>query len=241
MSSSDFPVSNPASAEQAALPTQAAPEVSGCWGEIGVYGDASCLELHKFVHCRNCPVYSAAGVTLLDRPLPADYRLDWTRHFAQERRLPETGSASAILFRIQNDWFGLSTHNFQEVAERRPIHSLPHRSSGIILGLANVRGELVICISVGHLLQVNRNPSLASLRLSYRRLLVLQSEAGRLAFPVDEVHGPHRFSPQDLQNAPAALAVTGPRFVQGLLRWQEHSAGLLDADQLFSGLQRSLS
>lgn len=216
-------------------------EVTGCWSQIGVYGDGGCLELRKFVHCRNCPVYSAAGLRLLDKALPPDYRREWTQHFAQERRLPETGNASVILFRIQNDWLALPTRNFQEVAEKRPMHSLPHGHRGIILGLANVRGELVICISLGHLLQLNCVPSMGSLRLNHKRLLVIQCESGRLAFPVDEVQGPHRFAPHDLQNSPGSLSPASSRFVHGLLRWQEHSAGLLDPDQLLSGLQRSLA
>ena len=35
--------------------------VSDCWNKIGVNGDGTCRELVKFIHCRNCPVYSSAG------------------------------------------------------------------------------------------------------------------------------------------------------------------------------------
>jgi chemotaxis-related protein WspD len=216
-------------------------EVTGCWLHCGVYGDGSCPELKKFVHCRNCPIYSSAGVLLIDRPLPPNYRHEWTKHFADEKRFPETGNASAILFRIQNEWLALPTHSFQEVAEKRPIHSLPHRREGIVLGLANVRGELVICISVGHLLQVERVPSLASLRVNYQRLLVVQWQAGRLAFPVDEVRGPHRFHPQELTAVPSTVARSNPRYVQGVLNWEDRTAGVLDRDLLFSSLNRSLA
>jgi chemotaxis-related protein WspD len=206
-----------------------------------VYGDGTCLELQKFIHCRNCPVYSSAGVKLLDRPLPANYRQEWTRHFTQERRALESGSASAILFRIQNAWLALPTHHFQEVAERRPIHSLPHRRGGMVLGLANVRGELVICISVGHLLQMERVPSLAALRIDYGRLLVIQSETSRLAFPVDEVQGPYRFDPEEISPTQALNSRPMPLFVQGLLQWQERTAAVLDVAPLFSSLDRTLA
>src|SRR3954454_6216435 len=57
-----------------------------CWQNIGVYGEGSCRELQKFVHCRNCPVYSHAALRLLERPLPEHYRADWTAHFAKEQR-----------------------------------------------------------------------------------------------------------------------------------------------------------
>lgn len=221
--------------------TDTAADVTGCWSNSGVYGDGSCIELEKFIHCRNCPVYSAAGLTLIDRPLPANYRKDWTQYFARERRLPEAGNSSAILFRIQHDWLALPTHTFQEVSERRPIHSLPHRRTGALLGLANIRGELAICISLGHLLQMENIPSLAALRLDYRLLLVIQSEAGRLAFPVDEVSGPHRFQPQELKSTPASMVRAASHFVQGQLHSEARSAGLLDADLLFSNLHRALA
>ena len=146
MSDPELPIIRPG-LDIAAIEPEAPAEVTGCWGTSGVYGDASCPELSTVVHCRNCPVYSAAAVRLIDRPLPVNYRQEWTDHFARSRPLPELGTASLVLFRLQNEWLAMPTHNFQEVAERRPIHSLPRRREAALLGLANVRGELVICIS----------------------------------------------------------------------------------------------
>ena len=37
--------------------------VNDCWNRIGVRGDRSCPELKQYVHCRNCPVYSAGAAT----------------------------------------------------------------------------------------------------------------------------------------------------------------------------------
>jgi chemotaxis-related protein WspD len=210
--------------------------LEGCWSNSGVYGDGSCIELQKFVHCRNCPVYSAAGVRLIDRPLPPNYRQEWSQHFAKERRFPETGNASVILFRIQEEWLALPTHSFQEVAEKRPIHSLPHLNEKFVLGLANVRGELVICISIGHLLQLDHMASPQLLRASYHRLLVVQSETTRLAFPVDEVHGPHRFHSHELKSLPSTFPRDNSGYARGVISWQERTAGLLDPRLVFSSL-----
>lgn len=221
--------------------TESSAGVSGCWSDIGVYGNGSCPELKGLIHCRNCPVYSAAGARFIDRPLPSDYRVEWTQHFAQQRRLIETGSASAIMFRIQQEWFALPTASFQEVAEKRPIHSLPRKREGNILGLANVRGELVVCVSVGHWLQLENLPSLETVREEYQRLLVLQWESNRLAFPVDEVQGPHRFQPHELSKLSAGAGRPKLRHAQALLHWQERAAGWLDPALIFSTLQQSVS
>ena len=221
-------------------PAGAELEVQACWSDCGVYGDGSCPELHKFVHCRNCPVYSAAGLRLIDRALPVGYRSEWSRHFASEKRVAEVGNASAILFRIQEEWLALPTHHFQEVAEKRPIHSVPNRPGGIVLGLANVRGELAICISLGHLLQIQPMVPLETARLDYQRLLVVAGETTKLAFPVQEVHGPHRFHSDELRGTPDTIAPANPRYTRAMLDWENRAVSLLDPALLLSDLNRDL-
>src|SRR5262245_47246946 len=71
-----------------------------CWQSIGVYGSGECRELQRFVHCRNCPVYSHSALRLLDRPLPTEYRAEWAAHFASEQKLAPPIKTSAVLFRI---------------------------------------------------------------------------------------------------------------------------------------------
>src|ERR1700733_11671904 len=55
------------------------PGDSDCWNHIGVAGDRSCPELETFIHCRNCPVFSAAARTFFDRPAPEGYLAGWSR------------------------------------------------------------------------------------------------------------------------------------------------------------------
>jgi chemotaxis-related protein WspD len=128
--------------------------IHDCWKLIGVEGDRTCRELLKFTHCRNCPVYSAAAIQLLDRPLPADYRRAGARHYAQQKKTGQATRLSAVLFRLANEWLALPTSVFQEVAALRTTHSLPHRHGGLLLGLVNERGELLICVSAARLLGI---------------------------------------------------------------------------------------
>jgi chemotaxis-related protein WspD len=72
--------------------------------------------LVKFIHCRNCPVYSAAGLQLLDRPLPADYRRECAEHYAQEKKTAQPARLSVVIFRLASEWLALPTTAFQEVA-----------------------------------------------------------------------------------------------------------------------------
>ena len=55
-----------------------------CWNRIGVMGDRSCPELERSVHCRNCPVFVAAGQQLFEREPPAEYLEECTRQLTEE-------------------------------------------------------------------------------------------------------------------------------------------------------------
>ncbi len=212
-----------------------------CWNEAGVYGLGSCPELQRFTHCRNCPVYSTAGVQLLNRPLPQGYRREWTERFAQEKESAEPKKTSTVLFRVNAEWLGLPTSALQEVAERRRIHSLPHRQKGIVLGLVNVRGELLISISLGHVLGLEGMASHERLRTCYGRLLVTSWDGSRFAFPVEEVHGTHWFDLEELKTPPATVTKSKASFAEGILHWRGRSVGFLDAHSLFSSLSRNLT
>jgi chemotaxis-related protein WspD len=221
-------------------PQVPAPRPAPCWNAQGVYGNGTCPQLAQYIHCRNCPVYTSAALQLLDRALPPELRREWTEHFAKPRTTRPATILSAVLFRIGEEWLALPTQVFHEVAERRSIHSLPHRRQGLVLGLANVRGELLICVSLGHLLGLQKLASRETLQNNYDRLLVLQWDGSRLGFPVDEVHGPLRFRHDELKTPPATVAKANPTFIQHIVYYGDRAAGVLDSDCLFRALNERL-
>jgi chemotaxis-related protein WspD len=143
------------------------------------------------------------------------------------------------VFRLKTEWLALPTHAFQEVGERRPIHSLPHRRSGIVLGLVNVRGELLVCVALDRFLGLGHWEPLERARASYDRLLVANWQGERVVFPVDEVHGIHRFHAPDLREPPGGKS--RPGYAQGVFIWQERPVGFLDPALLLPALHRSLA
>jgi chemotaxis-related protein WspD len=212
-----------------------------CWKSIGVHGDASCPELDGHAHCRNCPVFSAAAVDLLDREPPAGYVAQWTAHFAAEQ-IDEDASdqRSALIFRIGAEWFGLPTLIFDEVAEQRAIHSLPHRRTGPVLGLVNVRGELLVCVSLGKMLGLGEGGE-SRLEAQERRLVVVRHEGGRAAFPVDEVASVHRYRDRELKAVPTTVQKAAANHTKGLLPWREKMVGCLDETLVDQALNRAVA
>jgi chemotaxis-related protein WspD len=219
---------------------QAPAELHDCWNQIGAAGNHTCRELSRHIHCHNCPVYSAAAASFLDRPLTPEYRREWTEHFAREKRIATPAKISAVVFRIGGECLALPTQAFQEVAERRAMHSLPHRRRGIVLGIVNVRGELLICASLGRLLGLEAPTPHKRARAEFDRLLVADWNGQRFAFPVDEVHGVHRFHQEDLRDPPATVR-SSQNCSQGVFPWRGLTVGFLDATTLFATLNRNLS
>ena len=217
--------------------------INDCWNKIGVRGDASCPELKQYSHCRNCPVFAAAALTLLDRELPAGYAAEWMGYIAQKRSGGKRGDRqSAILFRIGAEWFALPTTVVDEVAELRGVHTLPHRRGGMLLGLVNVQGELIVCVSLARMLGLEDSLASEIDRDAKQpgRLLIVRSEVGRIAFPVAEVERTQRYHPSDLKAVPATLARAATNYTRGILTWRERQVGCLDGEMVVAAMNRCI-
>ncbi len=221
----------------------AAPTILDCWNRTGVRGNRTCPELATHVHCRNCSVYTGAAVQLLDRDLAAA-DIEQAAHLLARPRVAERyGTRSATVFRLGAEWLAVPTLLVQEVVEARPAHSLPHRGGHVLRGLVNVRGELLVCVALDRMLGID--PAAASVRrdqraLARERLVVLKRGPERFAFPAAEVHGAHRFHPDDLRPVPSTLALATAKYTRAVLPWDNGGIGLLDEDLLFHTLNRSM-
>jgi chemotaxis-related protein WspD len=176
---------------------------------------------------------------LLDREVPTGYARLWNEHYSQPLRQEASESDSVVIFRVGTELFALQTRLCVEVASMRPIRSLPHRRHGALLGLASVRGELLVCLSLAAILNTTAAVAAApAAEAASRRLLVTDWPEGRVAFPVDEVQSVHRFGAQELAPAPATVAQSATSYSRGLLSYGKRTVGVLDADRLRRTINR---
>ncbi len=213
-----------------------------CWNRIGVWGDRSCPELVKVVHCRNCPVFAAAGRRFLDGPSPEGYLGEWTERLAPPIEETATDLQSVLIFRLGDEWLALRVQVLIEVTTPRPIRRIPRRA-GLLAGLVNIRGELHLCVRLAQLLGITsgtrgqdteaRGPG--SDHAS--RWLVACGDNDRWVFPVDEVDQVYRFSQAELTEAPATLTRSNSRLTQGVFVWRARPIGYLDDPRLFQVLR----
>ncbi|AXM98227.1 chemotaxis protein CheW [Pseudomonas plecoglossicida] len=205
--------------------------IDDCWNRIGVHGDKQCPLLERHIHCRNCEVYAAAATRLLDR-----YGLvqDEQEHATQTSEAH--AGRSLLLFRLGEQWLALATACLVEIAPVQPVHSLPHQRSRVLQGVANVRGALVPCLSLGDLLGSESSPDQTRSVRAMPRMLILAASGGPVVIAVDEVDGIHC-----LDLAPAGASEQAAPFTAAVLQWRGRSVRVLEDQQLLSAVQRSLS
>ncbi|MCL1469176.1 chemotaxis protein CheW [Argonema antarcticum] len=226
-----------------------------CWNKIGVEGDRSCEQLKTVIHCRNCPVYSAAGRSLLEREAPPEYVNEWTEILAKTPPVssktqvsgaivPSPETASVMIFMLGGEWLAVPVGLLQEVTDPCIIHTLPHRNSELFMGLVNIRGEILMCVSLSHLLDLednaNSSDSDSVSSLAAKRMIVVGSQENHWVFIVDEVCGIHRFPIRELQNTPVVISKATEAYTKGVIRWQGHKVNYLDSDLLFSTLNKRI-
>jgi chemotaxis-related protein WspD len=207
-----------------------------CWNRIGVRGDRSCPELLKVTHCNNCPVFAAAGRRFLDAPSPDGYLAEWTTRLAARDDMREGDETSVLVFRLGDEWLALPVAVLVEVTRPRAVHRVPHRG-GLLAGMANIRGELLLCVRLDLILGVS-TPADADADL--KRFVVIRRQAENWVFAADEVDQVHRVLLPDLTSAAPTLARSHGKLTRGVFPHANRSVGLLDDGRLFQTLRERL-
>ncbi|MFZ4731433.1 MAG: chemotaxis protein CheW [Pirellulales bacterium] len=234
----------------AATPLGPTQPTGDCWRTIGVAGDRSCPELETFIHCRNCPVLADAARTFFNRPAPDGYLESWSRILEIPERPTDTAATSVLVFRLEREWFALPAETLVEVTALRPLHRVPHRGSGILEGLVNIRGQLQLYVSLHRVLGLTPRPSAPASPADNvdggapGRLLVVEERATateRWVFAVDQVAGVQAVERTAMRAVPSTVSQSAARYSQTLFDWQGQAVALLDEDRLFADLRARVS
>ncbi len=209
--------------------------INDCWNKIGVQGsgDRSCIELNDVVHCRNCKKFIAAGRQLLDKEVTDDYKEDW-REKISTTACGNDKLQSIVIFRLGDQWFGLPPKYFNEVIKWRGIHSIPHNRLDQIKGLVAIQRELHVCVSIGHILGVNRaaSPGVSVKDGIYERMIVLSGADEKYVFPVSEIRDIYHYASSELSEPPATSSAGSKNAVIGIVNWNDKYVSCLDFNVL---------
>ena len=156
-----------------------------------------------------------------------------SRNFAPDQQsagAPEN-EWSGITFSLSSARLACNISRISEILPCPPSTPVPGAKDWI-LGLANVRGELLTVIDLGHFLSGERSPVTSS-----SRLLATTLNKAPIGLLIDEVFGQRRFLDSDAE--PAELAADSPlrrlvsrRHQVGAETWHE-----LDLERLFNAAE----
>ena len=222
-----------------------------CWRKIGVAGDRSCPELEAVIHCRNCPVLADAARTFFDRGAPPGYLDEWRAILEEPAEEVAADTTSVLVFRLDAEWLALPTAVLVEVTPVRTVHRLPHRGTGVLAGLVNIRGQLQLCASLHGLVGLAGGPAPVPTAAddaggrSTARLLVVERPGGDATdswvLGVDEVAGVHRVTRGMLRAVPSTVGHADGRLSSALFEWQERTVALLDESRVFEALRERVT
>jgi chemotaxis-related protein WspD len=130
---------------------------------------------------------------------------------------------SVLIFRLGVEWLSFRTRAVAEVTMARPVHSVPHRTNDVFLGLVNVQGQVQLYVSLHGLLGLTDSSTPG-------RLVVLRgrARAESWVFAADEVHGVEHIARGQWRSVPATLVNPAVGFSEAVFSWKEHTIGLLD-------------
>lgn len=220
--------------------------IDDCWNKTGVWGTETprCQKLDEFIHCRNCDVYSVAGRKMLERNLPDNYENSWAKIYAENKQTKIEHTESVTIFRLGYAWMALPTDVIQEVTDVCVVHSIPHRHNPVLRGLVNLRGQLRICVSLGHLMKIEKAKTLTGKNNKERifiRMVAINHNNSQYVFLTSEVKGTYHYHPSQLIAPPATLSQATGTYTRGFLDWEGKDVACLDVDLMFYRLDKILT
>lgn len=235
---------------------------SACWQQVGVWGDRTCPELSLLSHCHHCATYQTAGTKLLNQPISPTYLAEQTVQVAAPEQARQSRLCSTLIFRLATEWIALPADLCQQILSPLSAHTLPHRSNSTLLGIVNVRGQLLLKISLLPVLGLWQKSGTekgkakekkseerrtkekrveeerTEKKKTYSRMVVVSKrlESGLIdtwAFDVDEMYGVRAVPFDDLQVAAAGVISTTEACTRYVFDWQGKRVSFLDDIKLF--------
>jgi purine-binding chemotaxis protein CheW len=117
-----------------------------------------------------------------------------------------------VAFRVSGESYGLSIAQISEISKVFDTTPVP-RTSDFVIGIGNVRGSVIPIINLARRLRLSpRTPD------RYARILIVRHEDELYGLLVDEVLYVVTIAPEDLEEAPGAIAGSRGEYIRALTR-----------------------
>ncbi|MCC6428451.1 MAG: chemotaxis protein CheW [Phycisphaerales bacterium] len=187
---------------------------------------------------------TGAALRLLDRPISSaelEAGSEWAARAAETRGGAMIG---LLLFGLGDETAALPAKLLRRVTpEVRPV-PIPHRASGLLRGLCNIRGELIPCADMHRMLGLpdRTSPGGTPTDVDARRRMVLIGPAeAPWAFEVDCIIGFERVEAASLRPPPITVRFALADFTTGIADIKGQTVTVLDGERVLKGFLGGLS
>ena len=145
-----------------------------------------------------------------------------------------------VVFRVGDETYGIPIAQIGEIS--KPMYTTPvPRTADFVLGIGNVRGVVIPIVDLATRLRLGQCD-----KAREARVLIVRHGGEQTGLLVDEVIGVMSIAPENLEEAPGALAGARGDFIRALARWEGRIIIILDlgtllapADFLARGVRRA--
>jgi chemotaxis signal transduction protein len=181
---------------------------------------------------------------LLDRPIPEADLAAGALDAALAAESRSVRSIGVLLFRLGEETLALPAKSLRRITPRTQPSPVPNRAPGVLRGLCNIRGELVLCADLRLLLGLparedSAGPSEPESDL--RRMVGIGPADAPWVFEVDSLIGIERIDPNALAAPPMTVEHGLGVFVAGLADIEDTRTTILDADRVLAGFRAGLA
>lgn len=218
-------------------------EINNCWLEIGVWGNGSCDLLQQNIHCANCTKFEEAGTFLFEREAPEGYLDEWNEILSKGKDSNYFTENSYLFFRVCTEWFAIQIKNITYITELKTVHSLPGKTTTLLKGLTNIRGELKVVVDIKSVLNIDQNENYLadSSKKVYKRMCVLSIEKDVWVFEVDEIMGIKKIQNESISPVPSTIKKSSANYLLGILHKDDDTfVGILDEKKMYMSINKNI-
>lgn len=189
------------------------------------------------------PKDAGAVMRLLDQPLSDADLAEGSEYAARPARPRSGGSEGVLLFRLDGELLAIPAILLRRTTPYARPSPVPHRTTGLLRGLCNIRGELVLCADLRRLLGVapSADQVMKEGQSDPRRMVVIGTAAEPWVFEVDSLVGVERIDTGTLRPAPLTVEHAINAYVLGLTEIGGKPVTELDGERILTGFKAGLS
>lgn len=181
-----------------------------------------------------------AILRLLDRPIGAAELEAGTQVAANPTESRSRQSVRLLLFRIGDEVAAIPAKMLRRVTPLARPSPIPHRTAGVLRGVCNIRGELVLCADLRRLLGLPARTEKPG-EADTRRMVVIGPGDNSWVFEVDALMGVENVDPADFREPPVTVEYSIGDFTQSVMEFGGRLVTILDGDRILSGFKAGLA